>query len=79
MILSEIRDFFKWQSVVSLSDLSLHFAVEPDAMRGMLDQWIRKGKVQKLDQEEKCSNCCGCNLEHPEIYTWTELNNDKRT
>ncbi len=79
MILSEIKNFFKKQSVVSLTDLSLHFAVEPDAMRGMLDQWIRKGKVQKLEQEGKCSNCCGCNADYPEIYRWTESNNDKRT
>jgi len=77
MILSEIRDFFKRQPVVSLSDLSLHFAVEPGAMRGMLDQCIRKGNVRKLEQDDKCFNCCGCNADHPEIYRWTESNNDK--
>ena len=77
MILSEIKNFFKKQPVVSLTDLSLHFTVEPDAMRGMLDQWIRKGNVQKLDQEGKCSNCCGRDVDHAEIYRWTESNNDK--
>lgn len=73
MILSEIKDYFKERSAASLSDLSIHFNVEPAAMRGMLDQWIQKGKVRKVDHKGSCSNCCSnCKSDHLEIYEWRE-------
>jgi len=71
MILSEIKKYFSQQRVASLSDLSVHFRVEPDAMRGMLEQWIRKGKVRKLPEGGSCPKCCeSCNSEGLEIYEW---------
>lgn len=71
MILSEIKEYFSQQPVVSLSDLSVHFRVAPDAMRGMLEQWIRKGKVRKLPEGATCPSCCeSCNSEGLEIYEW---------
>lgn len=72
MILSEIKDYFKERSAASLSDLSIRFNVEPAAMRGMLDQWIRKGKLNKVDHSSSCPNCCSnCKSGHLEIYEWT--------
>ena len=38
MILSKIKRYFSQHSVASLADLSVHFGVEPDAMRDMLEQ-----------------------------------------
>ena len=71
MILSDIKRYFSDRSAASLSDLSLHFSVEPDAMRGMLEQWIRKGRLRKLPEGTSCSSCCdGCNSESLEIYEW---------
>lgn len=72
MILSNIKEYFSEHPAASLSDLSIRFNVEPEAMRGMLDHWIRKGKVQKLDYGSSCSNCCSdCKSDHLEIYEWT--------
>ena len=71
MILSDIRKYFAGQPTASLAGLSLHFGVEPDAMRGMLEQWMRKGKLRKLPEGASCSSCCAaCNLDHLEIYEW---------
>ena len=71
MILTEIKNFFSRQRMVSLSDLSIHFGVEPDALRGILDQWIRKGKLRKLPQGKSCKGCCeACNSDNTEIYEW---------
>jgi hypothetical protein len=72
MILTDIREFFSRQQAASLAELSLHFRVDADAMRGMLDQWIRKGKLQKLPQGAKCSGCCEstCDSDSMEIYHW---------
>ena len=74
MILIEIKNFFSRQRMASLSDLSIHFGVEPDALRGILDQWIRKGKLRKLPHGKSCKKCCeACNSDHTEIYEWIVL------
>ena len=72
MILSNIKEYFSEHPAAALSDLSIRFNVEPDAMRGMLEHWIRKGKLRKLDHSSSCSNCCSnCKSDHLEIYEWT--------
>jgi len=38
MILSDIKEYFSNYGMASLTDLSVHFGVEPDTMRGMLDR-----------------------------------------
>ena len=69
MILADIKEYFSRHGTASLADLSVHFGVEPDAMRGMLDRWILKGKLNRLPQGATCPKCCeACNSEHVEIY-----------
>ncbi|MBW1706436.1 MAG: FeoC-like transcriptional regulator [Deltaproteobacteria bacterium] len=71
MILADIKEYLSNHGMASLADLSVHFGVEPDAMRGMLDRWIRKGKLSRLPQAATCSKCCvACNSDHVEIYEW---------
>jgi putative ferrous iron transport protein C len=73
MILSEIKKYFVEHPAASLADLSIRFNIPPDAMRGMLDQWIRKGKLKKLDHICSCSNCCSnCKSDHFELYEWRD-------
>lgn len=73
MILSEIKKYLMKHKRVTLGDLACHFDTEPEAMKGMLGQWIRKGKVLKLDEQAGCSKACGkcCNGTAMEIYEWT--------
>ncbi len=76
MILSDIKQYLKQRGSASLSDISLHFDTDPDAMRGMLDQWIRKGKVTKQSAKATCgSGCNRCGLEGTEVYRWIETAN----
>ena len=49
MILSEIKRYLMQHKQVTLGDLSIHFDTDPEAMRGMLDQWVRKGSVLKSE------------------------------
>ncbi|MBN2419427.1 MAG: FeoC-like transcriptional regulator [Deltaproteobacteria bacterium] len=73
MILTEIKQYMMKNRAVSLTDLSVRFNVEPDAMRGMLDQWIKKGRIIKLPEGSRCPNCCaGCDSGYMEIYEWKE-------
>lgn len=71
MILSELRDYIKTHRRAALVDISQHFDVEPEAVRGMVDLWIRKGKVRKLPGGMTCDGCCECGPALVEIYEWT--------
>ncbi len=57
-------------SPASIGELALRFRVSPDAMRGMLDHWIRKGMVARDAVPQKCSCCTSCHEEDLEIYRW---------
>jgi hypothetical protein len=55
-MLLEIKQYLTERRHASLRDLSLHFDTDPDAMRGMLDIWIKKGTIRKCD----AAACGGC-------------------
>lgn len=73
MILADLRNYIKQQHRVALSDLVNHFAMDADALRGMLGLWIGKGKIRKLSLEKGCgTSCCKCDQALTEIYEWVE-------
>ncbi len=73
MILSDLRNYLQQQRRVVLADLVNHFDMDPDAIRGMLNKWISKGKVRKISAENACgTTCCKCDPVQMEIYEWVE-------
>ncbi len=75
MILSQIRDYLKQRGQCTLSNIALHFDTDADAIRGMLDVWIKKGKVEKRSATESCgSSCQSCDPASTEVYIWCESN-----
>lgn len=73
MILSQVRDYLKQRGQCTLSDIALHFDTDADAVRGMLDIWIRKGKVEKRSATASCgSSCQSCDPAATEVYYWVE-------
>ncbi len=71
MILSDIRRYLEQRQQVCLSDIALHFGASPDATRGMLETWIRKGKVRRLLSQAACGSGCGkCTPAQMELYEW---------
>lgn len=76
MILSDIKRYLMQRGSSSLLDISIHFDVDPNAMRGMLEQWIRKGKVRMTSAKTACGSSCNkCDQENTEIYHWSETDN----
>jgi DNA-binding MarR family transcriptional regulator len=73
VILFEIKQYLMEHKRITLGDLACHFDIEPEVMKGMLGQWIRKGKVIKLHEQADCSKTCGkcCDGTAMEIYEWT--------
>jgi len=75
MILAEIKNYLMRHRRVTLGDLACHFDAEPEALKGMLGQWIRKGKVIQLKEKAVCGRTCGkcCDGAAMEIYEWTHF------
>jgi len=70
MILTDLQKFLAQHKKVSLADLQLHFRIEADALRGMLNRLISKGRVRKMEDGKKCSGCHSCAPETIEFYEW---------
>jgi putative ferrous iron transport protein C len=73
VILSELRRYLKERGQATLTDIALHFDAEPDALRPMLEMWIRKGKVERWEAGTGCGSACQrCDPAATEIYRWSE-------
>lgn len=71
MILSDIKKYLVQRKVATLGDVAVHFDIQPDAIRGMMEHWIQKGKVMKHNGQGTCSKGCGkCDSSHIEMYEW---------
>ncbi|MCG6867104.1 MAG: FeoC-like transcriptional regulator [Thiogranum sp.] len=72
-MLSDIRRYLEQRGQASLADIALHCDTDPDAARGMLQVWIRKGKVHKQTATASCgSSCTKCAQAATEVYTWVD-------
>ncbi len=73
MILSEVKSYLVQRRQATLSDIALHFDSDPDAVRGMLELWIRKGRVRRQALTASCGQSCGsCDPATTEIYLWVD-------
>ena len=71
MILSDLRSYLKERKSVTLRDLMLHFDVDAEALRGMLQILVTKGYVTKNSVKEACgTSCCKCDSTLTEIYEY---------
>jgi hypothetical protein len=73
MILTELKTYLIKNKRAPLIDMAHHFDVAPDALKGMLEHWIRKGKVRLLEGS-RCNKGC-CSQGDPtllQIYEWME-------
>ena len=70
-MLSDLKAYLMKAHRASIDELAIHFAMPPDALRGMLDHWIRKGRIVRVTEGAgKCGSCCACGSKPGEIYRW---------
>ncbi|MCP5088779.1 MAG: sugar metabolism transcriptional regulator [Rhodobacteraceae bacterium] len=72
MILAELKNYLSNRGRATIIDMALHFNSDPGAIRGMLDHYIRKGRVQRLDTGTACGGCHKCDALTLEIYEWMD-------
>lgn len=71
MILSDIGRYVQEHHQVSLKQIAVHFNAQPDAVRGMLEIWVNKGKISRQMATASCgSTCQQCDTGNTEIYVW---------
>ncbi|MCK5284206.1 MAG: FeoC-like transcriptional regulator [Alphaproteobacteria bacterium] len=89
MVVLDLKNYLRQHKRVSLTEMSQHFSIDSEALRGMLDYLIAKGKVKKLEhisvKESGCDSnttgCSGCiyasnmcaSLSVPEVFMWVEV------
>jgi len=73
MDLIQLKHYLHARKIVPLQDMALHFKVEVETIRPLLEVWINKGKVGKrAGVAGACRGCCKCNPAAIEIYQWLE-------
>ena len=87
MILSDVRRYLSENKKASLVELSEHFSVEQEAMRGMLEHLISKGLVSVVDStpdepvgcgiNELCTGCVSSSIlcdssQKSEMFEWID-------
>jgi len=70
MNLTKLKSYLILNKRAALIDLAHHLDVTPDAVKGMLEHWIRKGKVRHLEGSACNKGCCQCDPAGLEIYEW---------
>jgi predicted transcriptional regulator with HTH domain len=77
MILKDIRLYLQQRGQATLGDIARHFDSDPSAVQGMLEQWVRKGKVRRSLATSSCgSSCSKCDPTSVEIYQWADGSED---
>lgn len=57
-MLLEIKRYLQKNQRATLNEMAIHFDTEPETMRGMLQQWVHKGKVTRFDTAGSCAGSC---------------------
>ena len=72
MLLQELQAYLRQHHRASLQDMEKFFHTDADALRGMLNQLMRKGRVQKMEGS-KCAHCSQCAPAAIEFYEWVNF------
>jgi putative ferrous iron transport protein C len=77
MMLSQIRQYLQQRGQVSLADIALHLDTPPEAVNGMLETLLRKGRVRRQLLNSACgSSCCQCDSAATALYEWVGSGSD---
>lgn len=74
MGLIDIKNYLVERRVATLGEIAASVSMDLATTRGMLDVWVRKGKVT-IQRTAKCSGCNSntCNAGDPvEVFRWQD-------
>lgn len=68
-MLIDLKAYLAGKPCASLTEIARHLAMEPDAVRPMLERWIEKGRVRRT-AGARCRGCASCGEAELEFYEW---------
>jgi hypothetical protein len=73
MDLLQVKHYLRERRIVPLQDVALHFRVDVETVKPLLELWVGKGKVKKHAGADAgtCKGCCKCDPATLETYEWT--------
>ena len=73
MDLLQVKHYLQERRIVPLQDVALHFRVDIDTVKPLLELWVNKGKAKKHAKPAAgtCKGCCKCDPATLETYEWT--------
>ena len=72
MLLTDVKSYLTTRGRASLDDLAMHFTVDTDAMRGVVETWIAKGRARRVSDKLPCKTCGKCESATTEVYEWVK-------
>ena len=69
-MLADLQTYIAKRGTVSVTDLSLHFGSDSQAIKPMLHKLSRKGRIRQLPAPTKCGGCTSCDANTVEFYEW---------
>jgi hypothetical protein len=70
MLLTDVKEYLSARGQASLSDLAMHFTMDAEAMKGILDTWIAKGRCRRVSDRLPCGSCGKCESATTDLYEW---------
>jgi hypothetical protein len=71
MILRDLKDYMIHHNTVALMDLVNHFNTDSIVIEEMLDRWIKKDRIEIVNNIKGCGTmCCKCDERLIKIYKW---------
>ena len=74
MMLLDIKQYIRERQTANLQEIAWHFKLTPDIARDMLQHWLRKGAIKRIDNPPGCgSDCMRCKPKYAEVYCFVTL------
>lgn len=70
MLLTDVKAYLAQRGRASLDDLATHFTMDAEAMRGLMETWIAKGRARRVSDQLPCGSCGKCESATTEIFEW---------
>lgn len=70
-MLSELQQYMKNRSIVSVAELAQALQIDRDVLREMLQLLMRKDRVRAVERK-KCGGCQSCDPAAVEFYEWIQ-------
>lgn len=72
-MLYQLRSYIKKYRSVSITQISREFMLDVQALKPMLEIWVKRGEINIYNHPLACKSTCGtCNVSDVVYYCWVD-------